>query len=108
MKELIFNFLMAFVLFVIGVITRYLVPWIKEKIQGTKLEQVMVWAYKLVQAAEQTITGGEDKKCFVTKKLKEILTAKNLALSDTQIDALIEGIVNELYPKEGVTRNERI
>lgn len=100
MSDLFFNLLMAFVIFVVGVITRYLVPWIKEKIEGTKLEQVMVWAYKLVQAAEQTIGHGTDKKDYVTKRLNEILTAKNLSLSDTQIDALIEGIVNELYPKE--------
>ncbi len=100
MSELLFDVLKAVILLVIGVIVRYLVPWIKAKLDGTQLEEIMTWAYKFVQAAEQTIRGGADKKDYVTKKLKELLIAKNISLSSDQIDALIEGIVNELYPKE--------
>ena len=101
MNELLFNVVCAMVSLAVGTIIRYLIPWIKEQIQGTKLEEVITWAYKFVQAAEQTIIGGAEKKAYVTEKLREILMAKNLSLSNSQIDALIEGIVNELYPKEG-------
>ena len=101
MSDLLFNVLSAVIMLVVGAVVRYLVPWLKAKLDGTKLEEVMTWAYKFVQAAEQTIIGGASKKDYVTEKLKELLVAKNISLSSDQVDALIEGIVNELYPKEG-------
>lgn len=99
MSDLLFELLKAVIIVVMGVLVRYFVPWIKAKIADTKLGEIMTWAYKYVQAAEQTIIGGVDKKDYVSKHLKELLIAKKISLSDSQIDGLIEGIVNELYPK---------
>ncbi len=99
MNDLLFNIVWAVIIALAGVFARYFIPWIKEVIEGTKLEGVLTWAYKFVQAAEQTITDGVDKKTYVIEQLRKILLAKKLALSEEQISALIEGIVNELYPK---------
>lgn len=98
MDDILFNVLKAVTVFVIGVIMRYFIPWVKEKIANTKFEVVLTWVTKFVEAAEQTIIGSSDKKTYVTEKLKELLQSKNLALPDDQISALIEATVNELYP----------
>ena len=49
-----------------------------------------------VDAAEQTIKAsgaGAEKKAIVTEFLKEMLTAKNISISDDQLDKLIEAAV---------------
>ena len=99
MNDLVFNVLLAVIALILGVITRYVVPWLKERIQSSKWSWVYHLTYKLVSAAEQYIkTGGADKKTYVTDLLKDFLVEKNLSLSDSQIGALIEATVNELFP----------
>ncbi|MDE7431022.1 MAG: phage holin family protein, partial [Lachnospiraceae bacterium] len=39
---------------------------------------------------------GIEKKAYVTEFLKEILIAKNIALSDEQLDVLIEAAVKQM------------
>lgn len=103
MSDLLFDLVQAIIVVAIGLVVRYLVPWIKSQIEGTKLKEIINWSYKFVEAAEQIFGSGKgaDKKDYVTKMLKKLLTAKKLALSEEQINALIEGIVNEMYPKKG-------
>ena len=100
MEDLLFKLLLAVVTVIAGAIGRYVIPWLKEKLEGSKFETICVWAQTFVEAAEQYIkSGGVDKKTYVTERLRELLKQKKLALSDDQLDALIEATVNELYPK---------
>ena len=52
--------------------------------------------------AQQTMkaTGGKEKKAIVTQFLKEILQEKNIALSDKQIEILIEAAVKQMKIQE--------
>ena len=43
---------------------------------------------------------GQDRKAYVTEFLKEILMAKNIALSDEQLDVLIEAAVKQMKIEE--------
>lgn len=45
-------------------------------------------------------TGGKEKKAIVTQFLKEILQEKNIALSDKQIEILIEAAVKQMKIQE--------
>ena len=45
---------------------------------------------------------GQDKKAYVTEFLKEILIAKNIALSDEQLDVLIEAAVKQMKIEENM------
>lgn len=105
MNELLSNLLVAVVIAVILMITRYGIPALKQVTEGTKLESVMKYACEFVKAAEQTMSAltGAERKSWVTEILKEILTAKNISLTDKQLDAIIEAAVFDM-DKENVKK----
>lgn len=98
MNEIIFEIIKVVVMVAVLVVTRYLVPWLKEKIGADKLATVDKWARYAVLKAQQVLweQGGQDRKAYVTEFLKEILIAKNIALSDEQLDVLIEAAVKQM------------
>lgn len=102
MDEIIFEIIKIIVMVAVLVITRYLIPWIKRKIGVDKLEEAEKWAKYAVLKAQQVLWAekGQDKKAYVTEFLKEILIAKNIALSDEQLDVLIEAAVKQMKIEE--------
>lgn len=96
MDELIFRIVELVIIIVITLVARYGIPFLKEILEQSKLSGVMDWIDTAVDAAEQTIKGsgaGAEKKAIVTEFLHQILTSKNLSISDEQLDALIEAAV---------------
>lgn len=102
MDEIIFELVKIVVMVVALVIARYLVPWLKQKIGAEKVAEVSMWAKQAVLMAQQVYKDwdGQDKKAFVTKYLKKILTAKNISLTDEDIDILIEAAVKQMKMQE--------
>lgn len=102
MNEIIFEVIKLVVMVAVLVITRYLVPWLKEKIGSDKLAVAEKWSRYAVLKAQQVLwdESGKDRKAYVTKFLKEILIAKNIALSDEQLDVLIEAAVKQMKMEE--------
>ena len=98
MSEVAFEFIKVTVMLVALVIARYLVPWLKEKIGADKLAEAEKWVKYAVLKAQQVLweESGTDKKAYVTMFLKEILMAKNIALSNEQLDVLIEAAVKQM------------
>lgn len=107
MNDILFEILKLIVMVAVLVITRYIVPMIRDKIDTDKTVAIAEWAKKAVLYAQQTMwqASGQERKVIVTKFLKEMLTAKNIAISDEQIDVLIEAAVKEMKISEsaGVT-----
>lgn len=96
MDELLFTIIKLLVIVVITVVMRYGIPLLKEILENTKMSKIIKWAKQAVDAAEQKNKesgSGPEKKAIVTEFLKEILTEKNIALSDAQLDTLIEAAV---------------
>lgn len=111
MNEIIFEVVKIFVMVAVLVITRYLVPWIKQKIGADKLAEIENWAKQAVLMVQQVYKdwAGEDKKAYVTKFLKELLMAKNISISDEQLDILIEAAVKQMKIQEkSTTTNESV
>lgn len=103
MNEVLFEVLKAVVLLALVLIVRYAVPWMKLQVEGTKYDWLIQWAEIAVRSAEQTILGsktGAEKKAIVTKFLKEQLQAKNISISDDQLNNLIESAVYELKKEQ--------
>lgn len=102
MNEIIFEVVKVVVMVAALIITRYLVPWLKEKIGADKLAVAEKWAKYAVMKAQQVLweKDGQDRKAYVTEFLKEILIAKNIALSDEQLDILIEAAVKQMKIEE--------
>lgn len=107
MSDIIFEILKLAVMVAALVITRYVIPWLRAQVDNEALTLVAKWASKAVHSTQQVMASesGAEKKAVVTQFLKEILTAKNISLSDSQIDALIEAAVKEMKNQEnsGVT-----
>lgn len=78
-----------------ALITSFLIPLIKTKIDAGKLEKVQFWVTIAVEAAEQVFSQsgmGDEKKEFVL----EFLSEKGFSLDVMEVDALIEAAVHDL------------
>ena len=104
MSEILFEVLKITVTIAVIVLTRYVVPYLKMCLENSKHNWILKWAEKAVKSAQQTIKDNEEKKAIVTEFLKEILIAKNISLSDKQIDVLIEAAVKQMKIEE---KNEK-
>lgn len=76
-------------------ITTFLIPWVKKRIDGEKLLEIRKWTMIAVEAAEMIYSGmdmGETKKAFV----EEFLARKGFKLNADELDKLIEAAVLEM------------
>lgn len=107
MNDIIFEIVKIVVMVLMLLITRYLIPMLKEKIGADKLATAERWAKFAVLKAQQVMWSEkeQDRKTYVTDFLKEILIEKNLALSEEQLDVLIEAAVKQMKMEEKKSTN---
>ena len=98
MREITLELLKLALMIATLVITRYVVPWIKAKTQSDTMSVLIDWVMQAVLAAEQChqAQSGAERKAIVTRFIKQILEQKNLALSDEEIDVMIESAVKQM------------
>lgn len=79
-----------------GLITYFLIPWLKTKVEAEKLEKFRAFVEDAVRAMEQLLPPEEykKKKEEVKQAAEEYLAKIGLKLTDEQIELIIEGIVN--------------
>lgn len=85
----------AVVALVAAIITAFVIPWLKGKIDAVKLEKIALWVEVAVEAAEQLYEGsgrGAEKKSYVV----EFLNSKGYTLDPDSLDKLIEAAVFNL------------
>ena len=81
-----------------AVVSTFLVPWIKGKVEAQKLEKIVDWVTIAVSAAEQIYNEsgmGEKKKQYVL----DFLEGKGLTVDINSVDAMIEAAVYGLKEK---------
>ena len=85
----------AVIALIASIITTFLIPWIKSKIDAAKLAQIIEWVGIAVRAAEQIYNEsgmGEKKKQYVL----DFLADKGFTLDPNSINAMIEAAVKNL------------
>ena len=85
----------AVITLIAAIITTFLIPWIKSKIDAAKLAQIVEWVGIAVRAAEQIYNEsgmGEKKKQYVL----DFLADKGFTLDPDSINAMIEAAVKDL------------
>lgn len=95
----------AIISLVVAVITAFVIPWLKGKIDADKLEKIKLWVTVAVEAAEQLYKGsgrGEEKKAYVVQFLQE----KGFTLDPDSLDKLIEAAVFNLPEYIGLIETE--
>lgn len=102
MSDILFELLKFTVIVTVIVVTRYLVPFLKSQVKGTKYEEFIKTVMDAVKWAEQTIGSGQGalKKQMVVDFLSQLALDKNINITAEQLEVLIESAV--LTMKEGV------
>ena len=94
--ELFLNILRITIVIIATLIGRYLIPWIKLKVDVAKIQKITEDASKYVQAAGQMIKGqglGTEKREKVTEWLTNSSQKMGVDLSEEEIRILIESFV---------------
>ena len=91
--------ILAIITLIIGLITRYAIPWIKNKLNDQQYDVFVTLVRVGVFAAEQLFTSDQwkEKKEYVVNLLKE----NGYTVDSTAVDALIEATVRELRIEQG-------
>lgn len=98
-NDLFIRLIGAVITIVTTIITAYVIPWLKTKTTDTQLEQIKKYIELAVRCAEQVYSPEQwaIKKEFVFNYITDIINEKfSITLDYTDIDLLIEGIVNEV------------
>lgn len=103
MNNQIFTQLLCGIITIIGaLVSAYLIPWLKAKADTTKMADFIGFVEKAVRWANQTIPAEEweRKKAEVTKRVVSYVERHSgLELTDDDIDAIIEAVVNSVKMK---------
>ena len=92
----------AAVVLISGIITAYVVPWLKSRYTGEQLSNASYWVRVLVAAAEQLYVGqgrGEDKLAYVQGELAK----RGIKLDTDAIKGVIESEVYWIKRHQPVT-----
>ena len=91
--------ILAIITLIFGLITRYAIPWIKNKLTDHQYEVFNGLVRTGVYAAEQLFSTDQwkEKKQYVVDLLKE----NGYTVDTTAVDALIEATVRELRIEQG-------
>lgn len=91
--------ILAIITLIGAIITRYLIPWIKNKLSDHQYDQFLALIRVGVYAAEQLFTSDrwEEKKQYVVDLLEE----NGYSVDTTAVDAMIEATVRELRIEQG-------
>lgn len=99
MNEEILNLIVKLIIAVISVlITGYVIPWIKLKINSTKYNDLLSLVKKCVEAAEKIYTPTEwsSKKKYVLEVVEQYASNHRIKITANEINAIIEGWVKEI------------
>lgn len=91
--------ILAIITLIFGLVTRYAIPWIKNKLNDQQYDVFATLVRVGVFAAEQLFTSEQwkEKKQYVVDLLKE----NGYEIDSTAVDALIEATVRELRIEQG-------
>lgn len=92
----------AVIALISALVSAFLIPWLKTKIDANKLQTIKTYVEIGVKAAEQlyAATDGEEKKAYVINFLAEHGIRFDLSTIDQLIEAAVLQLHHELYGSE--------
>lgn len=91
--------IIKFAVTIIGaILTAFVIPWIREKIDESKLDKLLEFTDLAVRYAEQVYTPDQwqEKKETVYEYILEKAESIGLNLTEKDINLLVEGVVHEI------------
>lgn len=103
MNDILFGILEALVVALVTVAARYLIPYIRERLEQSRYDWLVDVIDAAVRGTEQIIGSGhgDDKKKAVIAYVAEWLTAHKCKITTDQLDQLIEAAVNAMNAEKG-------
>ena len=103
MDEIIYTAVRLVVMVTSVVVARYLIPWLEVNIDHQKFNEVVTWVNQAVMCAQQLMSDadGAEKKQTVMIFLQRLMEEKGIAITDEQLDTLIESAVKQMKISEG-------
>lgn len=101
-EELFVKIILAIITIIGGLVSAYVIPYLKAKFSTEQLDTLTYYITVAVRCAEQIYTPEQwaEKKSYVTTYAKDVINdLVKINLTDEQLDAIIEGIVNEVKKK---------
>lgn len=94
----------AVIALISALVSAFLIPWLKTKIDANKLQTIKTYVEIGVKAAEQlyTATDGEEKKAYVINFLAEHGIRFDVSTIDQLVEAAVLQLHHELYGSERV------
>lgn len=100
MNSQIFTQIALMVISIVGaLVSAYLIPYIKSKANANDIERFIDFVWLAVRCANQIYTPEQwqDKKLYVLSLVTNFMYENlKISLSDEQVNAIIEGMVNEV------------
>ena len=92
----------AVIALISALVSAFLIPWLKTKIDSNKLQTIKTYVEIGVKAAEQlyAATDGEEKKAYVINFLAEHGIRFDVSTIDQLIEAAVLQLHHELYGSE--------
>ena len=92
----------AVIALISALVSAFLIPWLKTKIDAKKLQTIKTYVEIGVKAAEQlyAATDGEEKKAYVINFLAEHGIRFDVSTIDQLIEAAVLQLHHELYGSE--------
>lgn len=92
----------AVIVLISALVSAFLIPWLKTKIDANKLQTIKTYVEIGVKAAEQlyAATDGEEKKAYVINFLAEHGIRFDVSTIDQLIEAAVLQLHHELYGSE--------
>lgn len=90
----------------VGVITSYLVPWLKSKLTASQLDVISGLVYSGVKAAETLYTesgSGQEKFDYVMSTVKAFCEAHHITFDEAVVKNQIQSVWKDLFSPESDT-----
>ena len=103
MNEILLKVVILMFFVLVTILTKVLVPFIKERIGNEKLTKYEEWAMLAVQCAEMIFCEqgmGESKKDYVVNFLNEMFNKNKEVITPEQLNILVESCVKEMKLNE--------
>lgn len=102
-EKLFLEIASAVISIAVALVTGLLIPYLKTKINSDKLQKLDYFIKMAVRCAEQLYTPDQwkEKKEYVTNYITDVInTTLKIKITPEELDALIEGAVNQIKHSE--------
>ena len=101
-RDIIMQALKLVIMVATLIVTRYVIPLLKAKTNGEKMEKLLKYIQEGVRAAEQIFDedDGKTKKKYVMHFVRQLLEQMSISLTEEELELLVEAAVRTMNTED--------